>query len=58
METENKFFFQIFNSSKTSAKDIQILTQFLLDHQLVNYGSTDSPYRQIYLSNRFESASF
>lgn len=58
METENKYLLQIFNSSKTSAKDIQILTQFLLDHQLVNYGSADSPYRQIYLSHHFEPTSF
>jgi len=58
IETENKLLPQILHSSKISDKDRQILIQSLSNHQLTNYGSEDSPYRQIYLSHRFESASF
>ena len=58
IETENKLLSKILASPKISDKDRQILIQFLSDHQFINYGQVNSPYRQIYLSHRFESASF
>lgn len=58
METENKLLLKILHSLKTSDKDRTTLVQSLSNHQLTNYGSVDSPYRQIYLSHHFEPASF